>query len=227
MIADLNGTLKEKRKVRFPHHDPVEAEDLPPLVYLDVERTIAEKYRGGCRVLVVGSKSTHKTELLIREIARRDRAPRRLVLFIATEGAHGIRKTRLKAARRARGMSDDMIRDHWRTVPEHFNLLSPTDRAELIEDYREFNPDIVVLDVLAKSVPGNFSASEVVTGIMPSSGGPSRRSFRRHHHNQHAPEPGQQRRQGVGFGVLRRLGLRRSGISSGRVKTRSGTGSIR
>ena len=163
LIAELNGELKEKRKSRFGGHDPVEDENLPPLVYYDAEQTLP-KVPGGCTVLVIGPKSSHKTGLILKKSLDAIEHRRAKVLFIATEGAHGIRKTRLPAARRARGMSDETIRAHWRTEPAHFNLL--TDRAELIEAYRDFNPDIVVLDVLAKSVPGNFNASELVTSIM-------------------------------------------------------------
>ena len=70
LIAELNGELKEKRKSRFGGHDPVEDENLPPLVYYDAEQTLP-KVPGGCTVLVIGPKSSHKTGLILKNLSTR------------------------------------------------------------------------------------------------------------------------------------------------------------
>jgi hypothetical protein len=51
-------------------------------------------------------------------------------------------------------MSLEILDAHWRVESETFNLLSETDRADLIAAYREFAPDMVIVDVMTLVAPG-------------------------------------------------------------------------
>src|SRR6516162_8276376 len=82
------------------------------------------------------------------------------VLFIAAEDANGVAKTRLPAACKARGKELKQIDPYWRTETETFDLLSDTDRADLIEAYREFAPNLIFIDVLTRVVTADINAPE-------------------------------------------------------------------
>jgi hypothetical protein len=145
----------ENRKNRFAEarRKPSEGASLPPLTYFDRDR-ILPHVPGGCTVTVIGAKSSHKTGLVMKKCLDAIEETDARVLYIATEGANGIETARLPAYREARGMSWEMLDAHWNTVAVRFNLASPSDHEDLIAAYRDFKPDIVVIDVLGKAAPG-------------------------------------------------------------------------
>ena len=57
---------------------------------------------------------------------------------------------------------------YWRTETETFDLLSDTDRAALIEAYREFAPDLIFIDVLTRVVTADINAPETGMRVMQS-----------------------------------------------------------
>lgn len=152
---------KPAPKERFPHHDPIEDYDLPELTYFDDEKTMP-RVPGGAVLLVVGPKSSHKTGLVMMKCLTAGAR----TLYIATEGAHGIRKSRLKAYQRTLKIMPDVLRATWRTVPERFCLTSLADHVDLFAAYQGWTPEIIVVDVLAKAAPGNYADMEIVIGIL-------------------------------------------------------------
>ena len=87
---------------------------------------------------------------------RAGRMRRRLsVLFIAAEDAHGIKKLRLPAAIEARGREEDHYDDLWITESASLVLRSREHREDLIATFRDFAPDLVFIDVLAKTIAGS------------------------------------------------------------------------
>jgi hypothetical protein len=78
------------------------------------------------------------------------------VLYLAPEGAHGIKKARLPAACKQRGKSTKDLRGHWRTEATAPNLMVPADIDGLIAECREagFAPDIIVVDTLTRALGG-------------------------------------------------------------------------
>jgi hypothetical protein len=132
---------------------PSEGASLPPLTYFDRDR-ILPQVPGGCTVTVIGAKSSHKTGLVMKKCLDAIEETGARVLYIATEGANGIETARLPAYREARDMSWETLDAHWNTVAVRFNLASAPDHEDLIAAYRDFKPDIVVIDVLGKAAPG-------------------------------------------------------------------------
>ena len=55
---------------------------------------------------------------------------------------------------------------HWRTETETFDLLSESDRGEMIQAYREFAPDLIFIDVLTRVVAADINAPETGMRIM-------------------------------------------------------------
>jgi hypothetical protein len=90
------------------------------------------------------------------------------VLFIAAEDANGVGKSRLPAACRARGKQLAEIDPYWRTEAETFDLLSENDRTDLIKAYREFSPDLIIIDVLTRVVSADINAPETGMRVMQS-----------------------------------------------------------
>jgi hypothetical protein len=123
---------------------------------------------GGCVGFLVGQYGSHKTgtAIMLGLDAIEHHGAR--VLFIAAEDANGVAKTRLPAACKARGTPLAEIDEHWRTETETFDLLSDTDRADLIEAYREFAPDLIFIDVLTRVVTADINAPETGMRVMQS-----------------------------------------------------------
>jgi hypothetical protein len=121
---------------------------------------------GGCVGFLVGQYGSHKTGtaimLALDAIQRHDAR----VLFIAAEDANGVAKTRLPAACKAREIGLTDIDEHWRTETETFDLLSESDRGEMIRAYREFAPDLIFIDVLTRVVAADINAPETGMRVM-------------------------------------------------------------
>lgn len=147
---------------------------LPPLDYWDDHRAalgkgMLPKVIGGCSVIVWGKKSSHKSGLLLKELLDAVLFKGAKVLYLACEGAHGIRTSRLPAACRQRGIGIEEIDDLWRTFPASPGLMNNAEIDELIAACRKevFKPDIIGIDTLTRAVPGfDINAPATGTGLI-------------------------------------------------------------
>jgi hypothetical protein len=121
---------------------------------------------GGCVGFLVGQYGSHKTGTAIMMALDAIKRHRARVLFIAAEDANGVAKTRLPAACRGRGVALEEIDPYWRTETETFDLLSETDRRDIIEAYGDFGPDLIFIDVLTRVVTADINALETGMRIM-------------------------------------------------------------
>ena len=128
--------------------------------------TLPRSNKGGCVGFLVGQYGSHKTGTAImlglEAIERHDAR----VLFIASEDANGVAKVRLPAACKARNLRLEKVNPHWRTETETFDLLSEKDRADLIEAYRNWPPDLIFIDVLTRVIVADIYAPETGMRIM-------------------------------------------------------------
>jgi hypothetical protein len=167
----LQPSVASKRESRFGGRTASEGENLPPITYWDCEETLPRIPGEGCVGYLIGESGTHKTGTAIMMALDAIEAHGANVLYIAAEGALGVEKVRVPAARKARGMSLEKLDRHWRVESETFNLLSGTDHAELIEAYSEFAPNIVVIDVMTLVVPGaDINTQQTATAIRDGAG---------------------------------------------------------
>jgi len=159
---------RKKPSSRFGGLSPSEGATLPPLTYWNDDETLPRSNMGGCVGSLVGQYGSHNTgtEIMLAVDAIEQHGAR--VLFIAAEDANGVAKTRLRAACTARGTALAGIDAHWRTETETFDLLSDTDRVEMIEAYREFAPDLIFIDVLTRVVTADINAPETGMRVMQS-----------------------------------------------------------
>jgi hypothetical protein len=176
MWKHLLGTLAEAGSVAlrkmFTWRTPAEDATQPPLTYWDDHRgslCIFPRVPGGCGIIVYGPMSSHKTGLVLKECADAVFNKSACVLYLAPEGANGIRTARLPALCAQRGKSLDDLTGRWYTMDVTPGLLSEADIAQAIEECREhgFHPDIIVIDTMTRAVPGaDISSPAVGTGII-------------------------------------------------------------
>ncbi|HEV8032032.1 MAG TPA: AAA family ATPase [Stellaceae bacterium] len=151
LIADLN---KPRSRFGFGGCRPSEGKRAPPLTYFDEHKTLPKVPHEGCIGFMIGSRGNHKTGTLIKYGLDACDAGYR-VLFIAAEDAHGIKKLRLPAAIEARGREEDHYDDLWITESASLVLRSREHREDLIATFRDFAPNLVFIDVLAKTIAGS------------------------------------------------------------------------
>ena len=151
LIADLND--KPRSRFGFGGRRPSEGKHLPDLTYFDTHKTLPKVPDDGAVGFAIGTRGNHKSGVLVKYGLDACDAGYR-VLFVAAEGARGIEKRRVPAAIDARGHADDHYDELWITEAAPLVLRSPQHRADLIATYRNFKPDLVIIDVLAKTIPG-------------------------------------------------------------------------
>jgi hypothetical protein len=156
---EMPGAENKERNLRFKLASPTEQRDTPPPSYWDEHRgahCIFPKQQGGLTILVQGEKGSHKTGVCIYECLEAIQRQGAKVLYFALEGAQGIMTARLPQALAARGMSTDDVEDSWRLLPIGLNMTLASERKQLIGDLRaqEFEPDIIVIDVLTRALGG-------------------------------------------------------------------------
>ncbi len=103
------------------------------------------------QVSTEGRQFVYHTGFLAVDRRRNDELDRRATL-LRTKAEYGEAVLRLPAYVEDSRLSWDQVDAHWRTVPQNFRLV--TDADALVEAYKVWKPDIVVIDVLAKSVAG-------------------------------------------------------------------------
>jgi hypothetical protein len=67
---------------------------------------------------------------------------------------HGIAHIRLRTHCEARGITLADLEGKWITVPTSPNITRPDDVAELVAEYRDFNPDLIFVDTLTRATAG-------------------------------------------------------------------------
>ena len=151
--AEDTTTGPQPKRRRFKGYTPQEGAALPDLDYFDKDKTLPI-VPGGCHGTVVGKKASHKTGVAMKKGLDAIFEKGARVLYIAGEGGHGIAKIRLQRHLEARGKTLDDIEGHWITCPVSPNLTKPSDIAEIIEEYRDFDPDLVFVDTLTRATAG-------------------------------------------------------------------------
>jgi hypothetical protein len=164
--AESLAETPTKARTRFGGLSPSQGALLPPLSYWDEAKTLPRSNMGGCVGFLVGQYGSHKTGTAIMLALDAIQRHAARVLFIAAEDANGVAKTRLPAACKAREIKLEDIDAHWRTETETFDLLSETDRGEMIQAYREFAPDLIIIDVLTRVVAADINAPETGMRVM-------------------------------------------------------------
>lgn len=176
MIIDLMAEVekagrKALSRFGFGGRRPSEGKNLPELEYFDQHKSLPKVPDKGCVGLAIGQWHSHKTGTLIKYGLDACDAGYR-VLFVAAEDNHGIEKLRVPAAIEARGHAPDHYDDLWCTEPATLLLRNKAIRDDLIRTYRAqgFIPDLVFIDVLAKTIPGadansGKDAGEVVMAL--------------------------------------------------------------
>jgi hypothetical protein len=155
-----------KARTRFGGLSPSEGATLPPLTYWDEAKTLPRSNMGGCVGFLVGQYGSHKTGTAIMLALDAIQCHGARVLFIAAEDANSVAKVRLPAACKARAIKLADIDAHWRTETETFDLLSESDRGEMIQAYREFAPDLIIIHVLTRVVAADINAPETGMRVM-------------------------------------------------------------
>ena len=150
-----------KDKRRYQARKPSEDANKPPIKFFDDHRgtkCLMPRVPGGVVVVVIGQENSHKSGVVLKECVDAMINKGARVLYIATEGAHGIQTARLPAIAKHRGMAIEEFDDKWRTIDEAIDILDANDLNDLIEEYTvhspELKPDIVVIDVLTLATGG-------------------------------------------------------------------------
>jgi hypothetical protein len=165
--ADLARIVAEQkvRREKYPFREPEEDANAKPIEFWDERKTLP-RLPGGCNVIAYGQRSSHKSGVMLKYCldAVFDKGAR--VLYLAPEGAHGIKTARLPAACKHRGKDIKDLRGRWRTFSVAPGLMNAAEIDELIEACRQngFRPDIVVIDTLTRAA-GAVDISAPLTGI--------------------------------------------------------------
>ena len=167
--TDTDHEEAPTKKSRFVGRKPSEDAKQPPMAFFDDHRAqrAMPQVPDGAALIVTGKRSSHKTGTVLKECMDAVQRKGARVLYLAYEGAYGIRTARLPAICKQRGLEIEDLDNRWVTLGTGPNLLSPSDLDELIEVYRDFKPDIVVLDTMTRAVAGaDINAPAVGTGII-------------------------------------------------------------
>jgi hypothetical protein len=138
---------------RFKRTYPDDDRFAPPMRWLDGDNL----FPSGPRIVVLyGEYNTLKTQFALAkalEIASGNDAS---VLYLATEGAHGIKTSRLPGYIAAQALDWRWLRERWWTIAEPAQLTIPSELDTLIDDVQAegFNPALIVVDVLTAATDG-------------------------------------------------------------------------
>ena len=157
---------------QFKGIDPIEAIKMPPPRYWDKERLLIRTY-GGSVNMIYAEFSNFKTTWAIGHSLHTAKVRACRILYIVGEGAHGFGPKTLQAAVKdwndthpVDPMTDDWLRAHLHLIPKAPMLLSADEVDALIFAHKEWNPDLVFIDTLGSSVPGEkISEPNVGTAI--------------------------------------------------------------
>lgn len=137
--------IEAQRQRRFTARKPSEGARLPPLEYWDDHR-ILPRMAAACSIIVYGPQGSHKTGVALKVMVDAVLTKGARVLYIAAEGSNGIETARLPELLKQRGLPVDAIDDRWWTVSDAPDILNDVDMAELYLDFKDFAPNLIVLD---------------------------------------------------------------------------------
>jgi putative DNA primase/helicase len=124
----------------------------------------------GAIVILYGDSGSHKTNvaLTLALDAIFDRGAR--VCYAAGEGAYGVRKLRVPAHCRARGITTQHLTGRFRVSPAVPLLAQPAEVEAFIKAQRDLLPDIVVLDTLATATAGEDENAAITAAMLTANG---------------------------------------------------------
>jgi hypothetical protein len=148
--AAVAAGLPVKRR-RFQWKTPEEDALEPPLEFWDGHRgkdAIIPKVNGGCAIVVYGPRSSHKSGVMLKELVELALNKDARVLYIAAEGANGIKTARLPALMKHLGRPLSDLKGKWVTLAAAPDVLNEGDMLELHGELREagFSPNFIVMD---------------------------------------------------------------------------------
>ena len=153
---------------RFRGREPDEDADLPDVEFWDSEKTLPRTIDGSV-VVPWGPSGVHKTGLVLCDcldaIARGAK-----VVFAVGEGSHGFRKNRVPAIAKGRGIPLKDLRGKFRTCPAVPVLTDPLQVQAFIDAFKDFRPDIVVLDTLSTASGGTEENSNAFGQLLHDNG---------------------------------------------------------
>lgn len=146
--------------------------ELPDREYWDDngEHGFLIKMPGGSIMLVTGRWGSHKTNIVSKMVldAVLDKGAR--ALYIACEGQYLFGRERMPAFCEARGVNVRDLRDRFHFGDNGIVLTNKQSVAQVIEDNREFRPNIVMIDTLTQATPGIDSNNKEMGDILSNSG---------------------------------------------------------
>jgi hypothetical protein len=166
------------RRLKFRGIKPSEGAKRPKASFWDEDKTLP-RYPQGCRGLVVAESSNHKTNLILAKMldAIRDHGAR--VVFCAGEAADEFMTERIPAQCEARGITVESL-DKNLIVTEACPLLalrSGADVHAIVDVYRDFNPDFLVVDTLSEAITGEDENSAQAASLAMAAAGYIRRAL--------------------------------------------------
>lgn len=153
----------------FRGREPDEDENLPDIEFWDAESTIP-KMADGATIVFYGPSGHHKTTVILADLLDAVERGARVTVALG-EGAHAYRKSRLPAACKQRGLRTKDLRGRFRVCPAVPRLTDPMQVGALIEAYKDFQPNIVVIDTLA-TASGDVDENDSKFGKLLTSSGP-------------------------------------------------------
>jgi hypothetical protein len=177
-VHELFPCTDDPRVEKFRGRWPAEDESLPDPEFYDPDGLLP-MLQDGAVVILYGDSGAHKTNLAITLALNAifDRGAR--VCYAAGEGSHGVRKSRVPAHCRARGITTAHLTGRFRVSPA-VPLLAETGEVDaFIEAQTDFMPDIVIIDTMATATAGQDENAAITAAMLTANGpvGKIRRSL--------------------------------------------------
>jgi hypothetical protein len=160
--------LNEGLRKRFAGLWPDEYADVPFPTFWDDTKMIPKKATGAT-VLVSGQWGSHKTNVTLTWLLDMVAADAR-VLYAAGEGDIEVGKVRIPAHCTAREIDIKSLRGKLKLCPAVPMLGDQDQVAAFVEEYREFAPNVVVIDTLATATAGEDENSSKFSGHLTDNG---------------------------------------------------------
>ncbi len=172
--SDLIGAAEQHKRHRTLK--PSILAQRPRATFWDTDKTLP-KAPEGCRVVVAGKYSSHKTNLVLAKAmdAIRDHGAR--VVYCAGEASEELGRERIPAQCAVRGVALADLDATLGVAEECPNLADPADVDAFIAEHADFRPDIVVVDTLSEAITGQDENAAAVASLVMAQAGRIRRAF--------------------------------------------------
>jgi hypothetical protein len=174
MLAAVTARQAEEKQTRistsrFMWRKPSEDENLPDLEFWDDDKMLPKVPAVG---IIYGDSGAHKTNMALRLMIETLITKGAVIAYCAGEGSHGVRKLRVPAQARARGMTTKDLDEQWRTVTNVPLLSDPAQVEEFIEVMLSTGrpPDIVVLDTWSTAAVGLDDNASITASMLTDNG---------------------------------------------------------